>query len=100
MELSGDYSNRQHRNINDPRRTFFFTDRAIYRPGQTIRLKGISARMDTDKNEYETIANDEVRLMFRDVNGKSIEEVDRYARTTMVHFTEASPRLATGSWGG
>ncbi len=60
----------------DPRQaqaqTIFFTDRALYRPGQTIQYKGICIWSDQAKNVYETLKGEEVTVVFRDVNGKEI----------------------------
>lgn len=53
--------------------THFFTDRAIYRPGQTIHFKGIVLKEDADiqiKSNYNTI----VRLT--DVNYQTIAELN------------------------
>ena len=52
--------------------TVFFTDRAIYRPGQAIQFKGICLWVDQDKNNYEALKGEEVIVVFRDVNGKEI----------------------------
>ena len=37
--------------------TRFFTDRSIYRPGQTIQYKGICHRYDQENDRYETTPN-------------------------------------------
>ncbi|MGB7347727.1 MAG: alpha-2-macroglobulin family protein [Pirellulaceae bacterium] len=55
--------------------TQFFTDRAIYRPGQTIHYKGICMSVDHVTDNYHTIANREFAVQFTDVNGKEIETV-------------------------
>jgi tetratricopeptide (TPR) repeat protein len=52
--------------------TYFFTDRSIYRPGQTIHYKGLSFHYDQRKNDYHTISGRSVRVVFNDVNGKEI----------------------------
>ncbi|MCF6312689.1 MAG: MG2 domain-containing protein [Verrucomicrobiales bacterium] len=52
--------------------TYFFTDRALYRPGQTIRYKGLSVYFDQKKNDYHTIKRREITVIFQDVNGKEI----------------------------
>jgi len=44
-------------------RTFFFTDRAIYRPGQTIYFKGILLRTDGEKSDIATGENTTVRFV-------------------------------------
>ena len=50
----------------------FFTDRSLYRPGQTIQFKGIVIRVDQGKDNYETVANRSVNVVFHDVNNKEI----------------------------
>ncbi len=59
--------------------TMFFTDRAIYRPGQTISYKGISFRVDWDAGTYATLARRKVTVVFNDPNGK---EIARASHTT------------------
>ncbi len=53
-------------------RTFFFTDRTLYRPGQTIHYKGISIRVDRKTDDYETIPGHELTVILSDVNGKLV----------------------------
>ncbi|GAA5506900.1 alpha-2-macroglobulin family protein [Novipirellula caenicola] len=55
--------------------TQFFTDRTLYRPGQTIRYKGISFSVNQTRNNYQTLANQQVVVVFSDVNGKEIERL-------------------------
>ena len=50
-----------------------FTDRSLYRPGQTISFKAIALAYDWDNNQYNTLANRDVVAVFRDVNGKELE---------------------------
>lgn len=52
--------------------TVFFTDRAIYRPGQTINYKGVSLRHDRDAGNYSAIAGLSLTVVFRDTNGQEI----------------------------
>ncbi len=52
--------------------TMFFTDRSIYRPGQTIQYKGICIRADRDANKYNVLGGQAVTIIFKDVNGKEI----------------------------
>lgn len=49
-----------------------FTDRAIYRPGQTIRYKGIALRFQQSDDQYEVIPKAKVKVQFLDPNGKEI----------------------------
>jgi len=53
-------------------RTIFFTDRSLYRPGQTVHYKGICIRVDQQKDDYQTIAGRGLTVIFQDVNGKEI----------------------------
>jgi len=52
--------------------TVFFTDRALYRPGQAIYYKGIHYRYNRNENIYGTIAGEDIIVEFRDPNGKEI----------------------------
>ncbi len=54
--------------------TVFFTDRSIYRPGQTINFKGICLRSDTQRNNYHVLPNHSVAVFLRDVNGEEVEK--------------------------
>ncbi len=52
--------------------TVFFTDRSLYRPGQTIYYKGISIRYNQPAGKYSTVARRRVTVVFNDPNGKEI----------------------------
>ncbi|MEO0017999.1 MAG: hypothetical protein RLZZ522_1282, partial [Verrucomicrobiota bacterium] len=54
---------------------FLFTDRALYRPGQTIRFKGIAAFYDRTANDYHTKNNQDLEVMFMDLNQKEIAKL-------------------------
>jgi uncharacterized protein YfaS (alpha-2-macroglobulin family) len=53
-------------------RTHFFTDRAIYRPGQTMYYKGIVLEKDGDKSSIKTKFPS--TAIFTDVNGQEISK--------------------------
>ncbi|MBO2010335.1 alpha-2-macroglobulin family protein [Hymenobacter negativus] len=53
------------------RRTFLFTDRAIYRPGQTLYFKGILTETLRSKSSLLTGQSVSVRLV--DVNGQTVQ---------------------------
>ncbi len=68
--------NTYRRNPEQPsQQTMFFTDRAIYRPGQSIHFKGICSSLDPNRDDYKTLAGQEVLVAFSDVNGKEIERL-------------------------
>ena len=52
--------------------TTFFTDRSIYRPGQTIYFKGIL--IETNGEENKILANQSTQVIFRDVNYQEIAQ--------------------------
>lgn len=56
--------------------TQFFSDRSIYRPGQTIRYKGISYSFNHEKDEYQTLAGRKVIVALFDVNHKEVERLE------------------------
>ena len=59
--------------ISEPdERTFFFTDRSLYRPGQTIQYKGICVLVDQEKDNYKTIAHRSLTVVFTDSNQEVI----------------------------
>lgn len=67
-----EYSAHQRPNYQEHNQTIFFTDRALYRPGQIIQYKGICLRVDQDKDNYQSIAGADVEVIFDDPNGKEI----------------------------
>ena len=67
------YSNRYQVSGNR-QYTVFFTDRSIYRPGQTIQFKGVCCRSDQKQNNYSTLPGKSVVVTFYDVNNQVIEK--------------------------
>ena len=66
---------RAHTNRNVPRpyeRSTFFTDRSLYRPGQTIQFKGIAYRVDQHNDNYKVIPNRDITVVFSDRNNQEI----------------------------
>lgn len=56
--------------------TVFFTDRSIYRPGQTIRYKGIGYSLGPETNQYGVIAGRAITVVFSDASGKEVERIE------------------------
>ena len=50
------------------RRTYLYTDRAVYRPGQTVRVAVMA--VDTKGRQYKTAAGETVTIRLRDARGK------------------------------
>jgi uncharacterized protein YfaS (alpha-2-macroglobulin family) len=65
------YSYAPYNNENTSVRSFIFTDRAIYRPGQTVYFKSIVLEGKT-KQDYRIKANYPVTVTFYDVNSQKI----------------------------
>ncbi|MDD2625013.1 MAG: MG2 domain-containing protein, partial [Candidatus Riflebacteria bacterium] len=57
---------------NHSERLQFFTDRAIYRPGQTIYFKGIAYSSDTNTNNYRVVENSNISVSLLDPNGQNV----------------------------
>lgn len=51
-------------------RTFFFTDRAVYRPGQTVYFKGLTIK--THKHKSKIYRHKKINVHLEDVNDKKI----------------------------
>ncbi|KPJ72676.1 hypothetical protein AMJ52_05605, partial [candidate division TA06 bacterium DG_78] len=87
------YPSRSHQ------RTFFFTDRSLYRPGQTIYFKGICVLIDQEENNYEIIPHREITVYFRDTNNQEISKITLMTNefgSFSGHFVAPADRL-TGS---
>lgn len=98
--LSSDSEFSAYRNRRMPdvtARTIFFTDRALYRPGQTVQYKGICIRADRDRDDYKVLAGQTVTVIFQDANGKEIEKREHKANdygSFSGSFTAPRDRLA------
>ena len=66
------YQKRQPSPPDPSQHVTFFTDRAIYRPGQTIHFKGILWDGDRNTTNYHTVAGHTVTVSFKDNNNKEI----------------------------
>jgi len=67
-----DYYVESNNPIYSTSHTLFFTDRALYRPGQTIQYKGICYRVDHNGNNYTTLPEKTLTVSFRDHNNKEV----------------------------
>ncbi|MEQ1553959.1 MAG: alpha-2-macroglobulin family protein [Ferruginibacter sp.] len=62
-----DYYNQKK---NSTKRTFLFTDRSIYRPGQTIFFKGIMTETDSSGRNSKVITDKKTTVILYDNNGQ------------------------------
>jgi uncharacterized protein YfaS (alpha-2-macroglobulin family) len=66
------FSNSRYRKPSDRSNLFLFTDRAIYRPGQTIYFKGIYINSKGDRKKHETVSGKKIELILKDANYKEV----------------------------
>jgi hypothetical protein len=95
---SNHYSYNHLRDTSETIRTFLFTDRAIYRPGQELQFKGI-VTVKRGKGT-EVLADYETEVWLNDANGEEVDTMtvitDRFG-AFHGRFTIPQGRL-TGSW--
>ena len=66
----------QDRGLQASEQTIFFTDRSLYRPGQTVQFKGVCVRIDPEGNSYTPVAGRPVTVQLTDPNGKEVARVE------------------------
>jgi uncharacterized protein YfaS (alpha-2-macroglobulin family) len=59
--------------------TVFFTDRALYRPGQTVQYKGICLWVDQRDDNYQVLKGESLTVIFKDSNRKEIARQRQHA---------------------
>lgn len=69
-------SNRPSGPVNPQTRLVLLTDRAIYRPGQTLRFKGLLVSADPSAGDYHTVSDRAIHLTLRDLNHQVIASFD------------------------
>lgn len=67
------YYQRGELHLNQEARLSLFTDRGLYRPGQTVFFKGLAFVSETDTSY--TLTGKEYTISFRDPNGKEISNL-------------------------
>ena len=74
-------------------RTIFFTDRGLYRPGQTIQYKGLCVQIHQEKDNYKTLADESLTVIFADGNGKEISRQQHWTNDYgSFHGSVTAPR--------
>lgn len=63
------YNNYRQQKQRPSRQVHFFTDRSLYRPGQTVYFKGVLFDRDTDQMP-EIVENESVEVVFLDANNQ------------------------------
>ena len=62
-----------YHNESTRRMCSLYTDRAIYRPGQTVNVSLVAWQVE-HKTQHSVIANETITLSLRDVNGKEVAQ--------------------------
>ncbi|HMJ48096.1 MAG TPA: MG2 domain-containing protein, partial [Ferruginibacter sp.] len=72
--MNDGYYSYSYNNYNRPasKRTFLFSDRSIYRPGQTVFFKGIVVNTDSGNKKSNIISNYSTTLILFDVNYQKV----------------------------
>ncbi len=75
MDEAGYYSNyNDYIPVTKPQ-TFLFTDRSIYRPGQTVYFKGIVVQRETNVIKSSVLPNFTTKVFLRDANNQKSAEI-------------------------
>ncbi|MGA1871839.1 MAG: alpha-2-macroglobulin family protein [bacterium] len=62
--------------VSETDQTVFFTDRSIYRPGQTIHFKVLAIKSNQAKDTYDFLPNTKLTVLLRDYNYQEVEHLD------------------------
>ncbi|MBV8254237.1 MAG: alpha-2-macroglobulin [Chitinophaga sp.] len=55
---------------------FFFTDRGLYRPGQTLYFKGIVLQKEKNTNDAHVVTDFKTAVQLHDANGELVDSVE------------------------
>lgn len=71
------YGNNSRPEYHDYTRTFLFTDRSIYRPGQTIYFKGIMVKTTGNEiKKHELLRNTRASITLKDANYEDVKTIE------------------------
>ena len=96
LDISYSYPSSPSRDERSYNTVMLMTDRALYRPGQTVRFKGIAIKVDRAVDNYEVVKNAKVKLTFYDTNRQIIDSLDVVSNdfgSFSGNFTAPSDRL-------
>ena len=57
-------------------RLFFFTDRSLYRPGQTIHFKGILVQQNLKNKTNRVLPNEQTKVTLYDANNQEVTSIE------------------------
>jgi hypothetical protein len=64
--------NQDDRPHKEETRSFIYTDRSVYRPGQTVFWKAVVYRKNEDGNKSRVVADHTFHMKFKDPNGQEV----------------------------
>lgn len=78
--IENDWMEKPYSGSRDDLRTYIFTDRTIYRPGQTVYYKGIVVKESSESGHYRTVSKNVAvalieNIILKDANWQDIEKV-------------------------
>ncbi len=77
LQLGGYFNTYNYdRSKSDVPKTFFFTDRSIYRPGQTIYFKGIMLESRNEGRKNEVLAGKRTTVELYDANSQKVQSLE------------------------
>ncbi|MDX9758228.1 MAG: alpha-2-macroglobulin family protein [Bacteroidota bacterium] len=76
LTVRNSYSAHERGRDKTQRRTLFFTDRAIYRPGQTVYLKGVITEGNREHGDYAVMKHATTTVTFLDANHQKVHEAE------------------------
>jgi hypothetical protein len=98
---SDHYLNRYNFQPLPSTQTIFFTDRALYRPGQTIQYRGLCISINQANDNYDVIGKRAVTVVFRDHNNKELARAQHVTNdygTFNGSFTAPSGKATGTMW--
>ncbi len=74
LDIGRSYHSYRRGRPEKSRRTMFFTDRALYRPGQTVHVKGIMIEGTDENSNFAVVKGAASTVTFYDVNGQKVAD--------------------------
>ncbi|MFN4315595.1 MAG: alpha-2-macroglobulin family protein [Chitinophagaceae bacterium] len=69
------HPNKNNNNFKPTPSLFLFTDRKLYRPGQTLFVKGLLVQRDNEVRNPAILQNRKTTLYLRDANGQDVDSI-------------------------
>jgi len=93
-----DYMDVEKLNAPAATQVFFFLDRKLYRPGQTLYFKGVAVTEDKDSHHPKVLADRRTKVILYDANNTPIDSLD--VKANEYGSYHGAFRLPTGKMNG